>query len=69
MNFEVKQARSVLSLINNVYVKNIPLTMTDEEIKGMFSQFGQIESMKISEAKNVEGLKFGFVCYNDPNKT
>ena len=68
IKFEVKQARSVLSLINNVYVKNIPESMTDEEIKGLFSPFGNIESMVISKNEKVEGVKYGFVCYSDPNK-
>jgi len=69
IKFEVKQARSVLSLINNVYVKNIPDNMTDEEIKQMFGQFGHIESMVLSKNPKVQGVKYGFVCYSDPNKT
>lgn len=69
IKFEVKQARSVLALINNVYVKNIPDTMTDDEIKQMFAPFGHIESMVLSKNPKVQGVKYGFVCYSDPNKT
>lgn len=68
IKFEVKQARSLVSLINNVYVKNIPDTMTDDEIKAMFSPFGHIESMVLSKNPKVQGVKYGFVCYSDPNK-
>jgi hypothetical protein len=69
IKFEVKQARSVLSLINNVYVKNIPDNMSDDEIKNMFGQFGHIESMVLSKNPKVQGVKYGFVCYSDPTKT
>lgn len=53
IKFEIKQARSVLSLINNVYVKNLPESMNDEEIKAMFSPYGQIESMVITKNPKV----------------
>jgi len=59
----------VLALINNVYVKNIPESMTDEEVKGLFSPYGNIESMVLSKNPKVQGVKYGFVCYCDPNKT
>jgi RNA recognition motif-containing protein len=49
-------------------VKNIPESMNDEEIKGLFSPFGNIESMVISKNAKVQGVKYGFVCYCDPNK-
>jgi len=42
MKFEQKDRRSLQSLINNVYVKNIPLAMSDEEVKQMFAPFGTI---------------------------
>lgn len=34
--FEPKDRRSFRKLINNVYVKNIPLDLTDDKIKEMF---------------------------------
>ena len=69
IKFEVKQARNMLSLINNVYVKNIPEEMTDDEIKGLFSPHGHISSMVISKNPKVSGVKYGFVCYSDPKVT
>jgi polyadenylate-binding protein len=41
--------------------------MTDDEVKEMFKPFGHIASMVLSQNPNVKGVKFGFVCYSDPN--
>jgi len=68
MRFEVRQSRNILSLVNNVYVKNLPDTMSDDEVRNMFKPYGHIESMVLSQNPNVKGVKFGFVCYSDPKK-
>jgi polyadenylate-binding protein len=62
MKFEPKDRRSMRKLINNVYVKNIPLDKSDKEIKDLFAAFGNIKSLKLM--KNDIG-QFGFVCYDD----
>jgi len=52
-------------LNNNVYVKNLPLEKTDEEIKAKFAEFGNIKSLVM--LKNEIG-QYGFVCYDDPKE-
>jgi polyadenylate-binding protein len=62
--FEPKDVRRAgRRLINNVYVKNIPLNMAEKLVKKMFSAFGNIKSLILM--KNDIG-QFGFVCYDDP---
>jgi len=56
----------MLSLINNVYVKNLPESMSDDEIKAMFAPYGHIASMILGKNPKVAGVKYGFVCYSDP---
>lgn len=64
MKFQPKDRRSMHSLINNVYVKNIPLEMNDNEVRELFAPFGHIKSLVLQ--KNKLG-QFGFVCFDDPN--
>jgi len=68
MKFEVRQQRNIFSLVNNVYVKNIPESMSDQEVNALFAPYGNIESMVLSQNPNVKEVKFGFVCYSDKNK-
>ena len=57
---------SMRKLINNIYVKNLPSTMSDDAIKKLFEPYGAIKSMFLKES---EFGKFGFVCYDDPAGT
>jgi polyadenylate-binding protein len=52
-------------LINNVYVKNVPLDYSDQQVKDLFAPFGHIKSLVIH--KNDIG-QFGFVCFDDPEE-
>jgi polyadenylate-binding protein len=65
MKFQPKEARDILNLINNVYVKNIPLEWTDDQVKDLFKEFGTIKSLVLR--KNDIG-QFGFVCFDDPKQ-
>lgn len=65
--YEPKDKRDFRKVINNIYVKNIPIEKTDEEIKKMFEPFGNISSLKFGQADKVQQFKFAFVCYADPN--
>lgn len=49
----------------NLYVKNFPPNTTEEELKGLFSKFGDIESVKLFP-KEGEAL-YAFVCYKTPD--
>jgi polyadenylate-binding protein len=62
---------------NNIYVRNIPKTWTDKEIKEYFSKYGEIGSMIVKEPdanrlnkdlpeekkKNILSHKYAFVCF------
>jgi RNA recognition motif-containing protein len=63
MKFEPKDRRTFRKLINNVYVKNIPMEYPEDQIKEMFKQFGEIKSLHLM--KNQIG-QIAFVCYDDP---
>lgn len=46
--FEPKDTRRAFRrLINNVYVKNIPLDMSEKKVKKMFAAYGHIKSVAL----------------------
>ena len=57
-------------IVNNLYFKNIPPTMKDEDIRKMFDAYGNVKSLVLMD-KEVEkdgqkvNRRFGFVCYED----
>ena len=62
--FEPKDNRSTFGkLVNNLYFKNIPVDMKEDQVKDLFKPFGEIKSLVI--LKNEIG-QYGFVCYDDP---
>ena len=63
--FEQKDNRQIIGkLVNNLYFKNIPAEMKEEDVKGIFAPFGHIKSLVLFQ--NEIG-QFGFVCFDDPN--
>jgi len=45
-----------------VYVKNIPFNLTEQDIKDIFAEFGEVESVKIiTDAHTGQSKGFGFV--------
>lgn len=63
--FEQKDNRQIIGkLVNNLYFKNIPAEMKEEDVRAIFSPFGEIKSLIMFQ--NEIG-QFGFVCYDDPN--
>ena len=60
----------------NLYVKNLPDTYKDEDLKKLFQEFGEIRSCKVVKKElrtNYLALKtsvkvFGFVCFFEPEK-
>lgn len=53
---------------NNIYVKNLPEDLTEEQLKEKFAAFGEIESVKLAvdTASGTPASKgFGFVKYKD----
>jgi RNA recognition motif-containing protein len=49
-------------LVNNLYFKNIPVDMKEEDVRAIFSPFGNIKSLVMFS--NEMG-QYGFVCYDD----
>ena len=61
----------------NLYIKNLPLDLTDDKLKEIFEKYGEVKSVKISkfilvtkvknELKEIEQSRgFGYVCYTNP---
>lgn len=61
----------------NLYVKNLPLALTEEQLRSVFEKFGEVKSVKISKylletevggkKKEIETSRgFGFVCFTKP---
>ena len=48
----------------NLYVKNFPPTTTAEELKQLFSQYGNIESIKLFPQEG--NALYAFVCFEKP---
>ena len=52
----------------NLYVKNIPITCTEELLRSLFNDFGDIESLKVNKNAQGEAI-FALVCYKKPEDT
>ncbi|KAH0791547.1 Polyadenylate-binding protein [Histomonas meleagridis] len=55
-NFEKYKGR-------NLYVRGFDKQMTDDRLKEIFSEFGEIESYTIKRDESGNSREFGFVCY------
>ena len=49
--------------LNNLYVKNLPSNMEEEDLEKLFGNFGSIKSVKIAVDESGVSRGFGFVCY------
>lgn len=49
----------------NVYVKNLPESTDDEELKTMFTEFGEVTSVAIMKDEEGKSRGFGFVNFGD----
>lgn len=50
----------------NLYVKNFSEQTTEEDLKNLFQQYGEIESLKLFQQKDGK-MPFAFVCYKTPD--
>jgi RNA recognition motif-containing protein len=54
----------------NIYVSNLKFTMTEDELKDIFSEFGEVESVKIITFRETGRSKgYGFVEMEDAAAT
>ncbi|KAK7380564.1 hypothetical protein VNO78_33078 [Psophocarpus tetragonolobus] len=51
----------------NVYVKNLPETFTDEDLKQLFSTYGTITSVVVMKDADGKSRCFGFVNFESPD--
>ena len=66
-NFQKKNERhNPMNGNKNVYVKNIPLSASESEIKSIFNKYGSITWMKVVEDK---AGKFAIISYDDEDST
>ncbi|KAG6624170.1 polyadenylate-binding protein 3-like [Carya illinoinensis] len=56
-----------LSKFTNVYVKNLPETATDEDLKKLFSSYGTITSAVVMTDADGKSKCFGFVNFQSPD--
>lgn len=64
--FEPKDRSNLKLAVNNIYVKNFSPEMTDEDLKSLFSKYGDITSMTRAVMKDKDGVEkpFAFICYH-----
>jgi RNA recognition motif-containing protein len=53
-------------MVKNIYVGNLPFSATEEEVRELFAQYGNVESVKlISDRETGRPRGFGFVEMDD----
>lgn len=52
---------------NNLYVKHFPDNFTEDDLKKLFEEYGEITSVLISRDDNDRSKGFGFVCFSSFN--
>lgn len=50
----------------NLYVKNFPNTWSEDNLKTLFSRFGEIEKIKVNKPERSNAV-YAFVCYMTPD--
>jgi polyadenylate-binding protein len=50
---------------NNLFVKNLPAGTTDEKLKAMFEEFGQIISASVQRDAQAALKDYGYVCFKE----
>jgi polyadenylate-binding protein len=68
IKFEPRDRRHFRKVINNIYVKNIPVEKTDEEITDLFKPFGNISYLSVAQHDKVKQFKFALISFDDPKK-
>lgn len=49
----------------NLYVKNFPQSWTENELRNIFSEYGEIENVR--HEKGATGNAYAFVCFKQPD--
>lgn len=51
---------------NNLFVKNLPEGTDDAKLKGLFAEFGAIESAQVQRGADGLAKDYGYVCFKEP---
>lgn len=51
--------------LNNLYIKNLPINMSEDQLTELFERFGDIISVKIVFDEKGVSKGFGFVCFEN----
>ena len=62
------QCTCLLRLTMNIYIGNLPYTVTEDDLRDAFSQFGQVDSANIINDK-FSGRSKGFGFVDMPNES
>jgi RNA recognition motif-containing protein len=56
----------IQEMVKSIYVGNLPFSASDEEIREMFSPYGEVQSVKLISDRDTGRFRgFGFVEMND----
>eukprot|EP00803_Ostreobium_quekettii_P009620 evm.model.scf_1149.2 EVM.evm.TU.scf_1149.2 scf_1149:23061-26682(-) len=62
---ELKAQRQDAARGRNIYVKNLPATVQDDDLERLFKRFGAITSAKVMRDSTGVSRGFGFACFAD----
>ena len=68
VKFNPKSRDQLRKAYNNIFVKNLPTEVTEDEIKEIFGAYGNISSLYGGASAKNPAQKFFFVCFSSPNK-
>lgn len=63
---ERNKSRTAVPKFTNIYVKNLPKTVTRDDLKKLFVKYGAITSAIVERDENGESKGFGFINYEKP---
>jgi RNA recognition motif-containing protein len=66
IKYQPRDKRDFRKIFNNIYAKNFPPEWGETEVRGLFEQYGRIESLYF--AKNDRGT-YAFVCFDSDDKS
>jgi len=68
--YKVIERTDTRKLFNNIYVKNFNPDWSEENLKAIFSKYGDIKSLIVLKKKDKEGIEkpFAFVCFERPGQ-
>ncbi|KAG7643343.1 RNA recognition motif domain [Arabidopsis suecica] len=65
---EKHEEQKMIAKVSNIYVKNVNVAVTEEELRKHFSQCGTITSTKLMCDEKGKSKGFGFVCFSTPEE-